>query len=98
MGGRRRMPSIIVALRIWPFWLGGGVSPGAGAAVAACGADGCPALLAAGSLALAGSAVPAGAATATPKAATVTTVTSGLDNPRGLAFLPNGTLAVAEAG
>jgi len=31
-------------------------------------------------------------------AATVTTVTSGLDSPRGLAFLPNGTLAVAEAG
>jgi hypothetical protein len=58
----------------------------------------CTALLAAGTLALAGSAVPAGAATATPKAATVTTVTSGLDNPRGLAFLPNGTLAVAEAG
>jgi hypothetical protein len=56
------------------------------------------ALLAAGGLALAGSAVPAGAATATPKAATITTVTSGLDNPRGLAFLPNGTLAVAEAG
>lgn len=56
------------------------------------------ALLATGGLALAGSAVPAGAATATPKAATVATVTSGLDNPRGLAFLPNGTLAVAEAG
>jgi hypothetical protein len=31
-------------------------------------------------------------------AATVTQVTSGLDNPRGVAFLPNGTLAVAEAG
>jgi hypothetical protein len=56
------------------------------------------ALLAAGGLALAGSAVPAGAATVTSRAATVTTVTSGLDNPRGLAFLPNGTLAVAEAG
>lgn len=56
------------------------------------------AVLAAGGLALAGSAVPAGAATATPKAATITTVTSGLDNPRGLAFLPNGMLAVAEAG
>jgi glucose/arabinose dehydrogenase len=56
------------------------------------------ALLAVGSLALAGSAVPAGAATVTPRAVTVTTVTSGLDNPRGLAFLPNGTFAVAEAG
>jgi hypothetical protein len=31
-------------------------------------------------------------------AATVTTVATGLDNPRGLAFLPNGTLAVGEAG
>lgn len=31
-------------------------------------------------------------------AATVTPVTSGLDSPRGLAFLPNGTLNVAEAG
>ena len=31
-------------------------------------------------------------------AATVVPVTSGLDSPRGLAFLPNGTLAVAEAG
>src|SRR5512144_1917857 len=31
-------------------------------------------------------------------AATVTQVTSGLDSPRGLAFLRNGTLAVAEAG
>jgi hypothetical protein len=31
-------------------------------------------------------------------AATVTQVASGLDNPRGVAFLPNGTLAVAEAG
>jgi len=31
-------------------------------------------------------------------AATVTPVASGLDNPRGVAFLPNGTLAVAEAG
>jgi hypothetical protein len=31
-------------------------------------------------------------------AATVSPVTSGLDSPRGLAFLPNGTLAVAEAG
>jgi hypothetical protein len=29
---------------------------------------------------------------------TVTTVSSGLDAPRGLAFLPNGTLLVAEAG
>ena len=56
------------------------------------------ALLAAGGLALAGSAVPAGAATAPLKAAKITMVTSGLDNPRGLAFLPNGTLAVAEAG
>ena len=31
-------------------------------------------------------------------AVTVTTVTTGLDNPRGLAFLPNGTFAVGEAG
>jgi hypothetical protein len=31
-------------------------------------------------------------------AATVTQVASGLDNPRGVAFLPNGTLVVAEAG
>jgi hypothetical protein len=31
-------------------------------------------------------------------AATVTPVTSGLDSPRGLAFLPNGSLTVAEAG
>jgi hypothetical protein len=31
-------------------------------------------------------------------AATVTNVTSHLDSPRALAFLPNGTLAVAEAG
>jgi hypothetical protein len=30
--------------------------------------------------------------------ATVTPVTSGLDSPRGVAFLPNGTLTVAEAG
>ena len=29
---------------------------------------------------------------------TVTPVASGLDSPRGLAFLPNGTLVVAEAG
>jgi hypothetical protein len=31
-------------------------------------------------------------------AATITQVTTGLDSPRGLAFLPNGTLVVAEAG
>ena len=31
-------------------------------------------------------------------AATVTQVASGLDNPRGVAFLPNGELVVAEAG
>src|SRR5262245_12659566 len=31
-------------------------------------------------------------------AATVTPVAAGLDSPRGLAFLPDGTLAVAEAG
>ena len=31
-------------------------------------------------------------------AVTVTPVASGLDNPRGVAFLPNGTLVVAEAG
>jgi sugar lactone lactonase YvrE len=35
---------------------------------------------------------------ATASAATVTTVVSGLDNPRGLAFSPNGQLYVAEAG
>jgi hypothetical protein len=28
----------------------------------------------------------------------VTTVATGLDNPRGLAFLPNATLPVGEAG
>ncbi len=28
----------------------------------------------------------------------ITTVMSGLDNPRGLAFAPNGALYVAEAG
>jgi hypothetical protein len=31
-------------------------------------------------------------------AATITPLSSGLDSPRGLAFLPNGTLTVAEAG
>src|SRR5438445_12943098 len=31
-------------------------------------------------------------------AATVVPLASGLDSPRGLAFLPNGTLTVAEAG
>ena len=31
-------------------------------------------------------------------AATITQVASGLDSPRGLAFMPNGTLMVAEAG
>jgi hypothetical protein len=31
-------------------------------------------------------------------AATVTQVAVGLDNPRGVAFLPNGTLVVGEAG
>ena len=31
-------------------------------------------------------------------ATTVTPLASGLDSPRGLAFLPNGTLTVAEAG
>jgi hypothetical protein len=40
-------------------------------------------------------AVGAGATTSTW---TVTTVASGLDAPRGIAFLPNGTLLVAEAG
>src|SRR5262245_52597764 len=35
---------------------------------------------------------------ATAGATTMTTVATGLDNPRGLAFLPNGTLAVGEAG
>src|SRR5437588_9555527 len=34
----------------------------------------------------------------TASAATVTTVATGLDSPRGLAFLPNGKLMVAEAG
>src|SRR5437588_8270419 len=37
----------------------------------------------------------AGAASQGPR---LHTVVGGLDNPRGLAFLPNGTLAVAEAG
>ena len=46
-------------------------------------------LLVAGALALL---VVAGAGAA------VTPVASGLDNPRGIAFLPNGTLVVAEAG
>lgn len=52
---------------------------------------GCAAL-AAGALILA-----AGSA-ATAAAWTVTPVTSGLDNPRGLAIAPNGDLYVAEAG
>lgn len=38
------------------------------------------------------------AAGAAAKGPRIRTVASGLDNPRGLAFLPNGTLAVAEAG
>lgn len=46
---------------------------------------------AAGLCALAVTAGTAGAATVTPLA-------SGLDSPRGLAFLPNGTLVVAESG
>ena len=41
--------------------------------------------------------VPA-AASAEPRHDRVRTVARGLDNPRGLAFLPDGTLAVAEAG
>jgi hypothetical protein len=47
--------------------------------------------LAACVLALTGLATTAGATT-------ITTVATGLDNPRGLTFLPNGTLAVGEAG
>lgn len=43
-------------------------------------------------------ALPAPAANANGGKVTITPVTSGLDSPRGLAFLPNGTLAVAEAG
>jgi hypothetical protein len=39
-----------------------------------------------------------GLATGAASAATVTTLSTGLDSPRGLAFLPNGTLMVAEAG
>lgn len=42
--------------------------------------------------------VASGALAAGAGAATVTPVASGLDSPRGLAFLPNGTLMVAEAG
>ena len=42
--------------------------------------------------------VSASASTAVSAAATVTPVTSGLDNPRGLSFGPNGRLYVAEAG
>jgi hypothetical protein len=38
------------------------------------------------------------AAGAASHAARLHTVVRGLDNPRGLVFLPNGTLAVAEAG
>ena len=36
--------------------------------------------------------------TTTAGALTITPVASGLDNPRGLAFGPNGALYVAEAG
>jgi hypothetical protein len=39
-----------------------------------------------------------GAFTGIASAATVAKVANGLDNPRGLAFLPSGMLAVAEAG
>jgi hypothetical protein len=39
-----------------------------------------------------------GVSMAAASAATVTPVASGLDSPRGLAFLANGALAVAEAG
>ncbi|MGH3601872.1 MAG: ScyD/ScyE family protein, partial [Pseudonocardiaceae bacterium] len=42
--------------------------------------------------------VMAPAAGAASRARQLRTVARGLDNPRGLAFLPNGTLAVAEAG
>jgi len=41
--------------------------------------------------------VPAASVSA-PAAWTTTTVATGLDSPRGLAFAPNGTLYVAEAG
>jgi len=46
----------------------------------------------------AGAVVGLGLAGGTPAQAGVSTVMSGLDNPRGLAFSPNGALYVAEAG
>lgn len=46
---------------------------------------------------LLGSVLPHAAASATPRGVP-DTVASGLDNPRGLAFLPDGRLAVAEGG
>jgi hypothetical protein len=56
--------------------------------------------LAVSSLVLAGwSSLPTATATAAaPTSATPTVVATGLLNPRGLAFTPNGTLYVAEAG
>lgn len=51
-----------------------------------------------GALAVVGAVVVAVLAPATATAESMTVVAQGLDNPRGLAFAPNGELYVAEAG
>ncbi len=55
-------------------------------------------VLAAALIALGGTAAAAPGAGLTTTAWAVTTVATGLDTPRGVAFLPNRTLLVAEAG